>query len=62
MRFVEVELEGSGKVEVRGLVRRAAELAEAVKHRGGATRLDAGIASDTVILLANILRRIDTAA
>lgn len=60
MRFVEVELEGSGNVEVRALVRKAAEFAEAVKHRGGAQRRDAGIASDTVILLANILRRIDT--
>lgn len=61
MRFVDVELEGSGNVEVRALVRRAAELAEAVKHRGGATRRDAGIASDAVILLANILRRVGTA-
>lgn len=59
-RFVEVSLDGSGNVEVRGLVRKAAELAEAVKHRSGATRRDAGIASDTVILLANILRRIDS--
>lgn len=60
MRFVEVTLEGSGNVEVRALVRKAAELAEAVKHRGGATRRDAGIAADTVILLANLLRRVDT--
>lgn len=60
MRFVEVELEGSGNVEIRALVRKTAELAEAVKHRGGATRRDAGIAADTAILLANLLRRIDS--
>lgn len=59
-RFVEDALAGSGNVEVRALVRKAAELAEAVKHRGGASRRDAGIAADSVILLANILRRIDT--
>ena len=61
MRFVEVALEGAGNVEVRALVRKAAELAEAVKHKGGATRRDAGIVSDAVILVAHILRRIDTA-
>jgi hypothetical protein len=59
-RFVEDALVGSGNVEVRTLVRKAAELAEAVKHRGSASRRDAGIAADSVILLANILRRIDT--
>lgn len=58
-RFVEEALAGSGNVEVRALVRKSAELAEAVKHRGGATRRDAGIAADSVILLAHMLRRID---
>jgi hypothetical protein len=59
-RYVEDALAGSGNVEVRALVRKAAELAEAVKHRNGASRRDAGIAADSAILLANILRRIDT--
>ena len=58
-RFVEDTLAGSGNVEVRALVRKAAELAEAVKHQRGATRREAGIATDSVILLVNILRRID---
>jgi hypothetical protein len=59
-RFVEDALAGSGNVEVRGLVRKSAELAEAVKHRSVATRRDAGIAADAVIMLANILRRVAT--
>jgi hypothetical protein len=59
-RYVEDALAGAGNVEVRALVRKAAELAEAVKHRPGGTRRDAGIAADSVILLANVLRRIAT--
>lgn len=59
-RFVEDALGGSENVEVRALVRKAAELAEAVKHRSNANRRDAGIAADAAILLANILRRVDT--
>lgn len=58
LRFVEDGLSGAGNVEVRALARKSAELAEAVKHRSGATRRDAGIAADATILLANILRRI----
>lgn len=60
IRYVDDALAGAGNVEVRTLVRKAAELAEAVKHRPGGTRRDAGIAADSVILLANILRRIAT--
>jgi hypothetical protein len=59
-RFVEDSLEGSGNLEVRALVRKATQLAEAVKHRSTSTRRDAGIAADAVILLAHILRRIDS--
>lgn len=59
-RYVEDALAGAGNLEVRALVRKAAELAEAVKHRPGGTRRDAGIAADSVILLANVLRRIAT--
>ena len=59
-RYVEDALAGAGNVEVRALVRKAAELAEAVKHRPGGTRRDAGIAADSVTLLAHILRRIAT--
>lgn len=59
-RFVEDSLDGSGNVEVRALVRKSAELAEAVKHRSVTTRRDAGIAADAAIMLANILRRVAT--
>ncbi|MGY0541387.1 hypothetical protein ACW14X_27995 [Nocardioides sp. YJ-D4] len=60
-RYVEVEFEGAENEKLRGLVRKTAEFAEAVKHRHTSTRRDAGIAADTVILLANILRRLDVA-
>jgi hypothetical protein len=35
------------------------ELAHGVKHSATPTRREAGIAADAVILLANILRRVD---
>ncbi|MFN6545039.1 hypothetical protein [Mycolicibacterium nivoides] len=35
------------------------ELAHSVKHSTGSTRREAGIAADSVIMLANILRRVD---
>lgn len=56
-RVVEVDLEGSSNVELRKLVRAAIEQAQAVKHRTP-TRRQAGIAGDSVIMLANILRRL----
>ncbi len=58
-RFVEDALSGSENKEVRALVRKAIDLAHRVKHSHNATRRDAGIAGDSAILLANILRRID---
>ena len=59
-RFVEVELAGSDNAELRKLVRATIEFAQAVKHRRATiTRQEAGIAADAVILLANLLRRID---
>lgn len=38
---------------------KSVELAHRVKHGETPTRRDAGIASDAVILLANILRRLE---
>jgi hypothetical protein len=35
------------------------ELAHSVKHSSNPTRREAGIAADAVILLTNILRRVD---
>lgn len=58
-RYVETSLAGSDNVEVRGLAVKVIELAQAVKHSTTPTRRDAGITADAVILLANILRRVD---
>lgn len=58
-RFVETELTGPGNAELRRLARATIEAAQPVKHRRETTtRTDAGIAADSVILLANMLRRI----
>lgn len=59
-RFIEVELPGRTNAELRKLCRAAIELAQAVKHRRATvSRLEAGVAADAVILLVNMLRRID---
>lgn len=58
-RYIEDALPGSANEEVRGLAMKAVELAHRVKHGESPTRRDAGIASDAVILLANILRRLE---
>lgn len=58
-RYIEVELAGRENANMRKLARATIEVAQAVKHRRGTTtRNDAGIAADSVILLANMLRRI----
>lgn len=56
-RVVEVDLPGPENAELRKLVRAAIEQAQAVKHRTP-NRRQAGIAADSVILLANIFRRL----
>lgn len=58
-RFVEVALPGAGNEELRGLVNKAIEFAHSVKHSTTPTRRDAGTCADAVILLANLLRRIE---
>lgn len=58
-RFIDDTAAGSGNAEVRKVARAVIELAQAVKHRTATTRRDAGIAADSVIQLANILRRLD---
>lgn len=58
-RYVEVEFTGAENAELRKLARATIELAQAVKHRRATvSRIEAGIAADAVILLANMLRRI----
>lgn len=56
-RVVEVELEGAHNAALRKLARAAIEQAQAVKHRTP-DRQQAGIAADSVILLASIFRRV----
>lgn len=58
-RYAEVALPGAGNAEVRALVKKTIEFAQAVKHTPEGTRTRAGIAADGVIQLANILRRLD---
>ena len=48
----------SVNAEVRKVARAVIELAQAVKHQSTPSRRDAGIAADSVIQLANILRRL----
>lgn len=57
-RFVEHAASGPANAEIRKVARAAIELAQAVKHQGEPTRRKAGIAADSVILLANLLRRL----
>ena len=56
-RVIEVDLPGPENAELRKLVRAAIEQAQAVKHRTP-NRRHAGIAADSVILLANMFRRL----
>ncbi|HEU5156128.1 MAG TPA: hypothetical protein VFU43_03970 [Streptosporangiaceae bacterium] len=58
-RYIEDALPGRANEDVRGLANKAAALAHHVKHAPTPTRRDAGIVSDAVILLANILRRLE---
>lgn len=58
-RFVEDAVAGKRNAEVRKVAKAVIDLAQAVKHQGSPSRRDAGIAADSIIQLANILRRID---
>lgn len=57
-RFIEVTLPGAGNEELRKLAKATVETAHQVKHRATPNRQTAGIVSDAVILLANMLRRL----
>lgn len=57
--YVSAKLPGKGNEELRRLARTTIEAAQAMKHRGTPTRTEVGIAADAVILLANMLRRLD---
>jgi len=58
-RYVEDSLAGKDNEAIRGVASKVIELAHSVKHSSGPTRREAGIAADSVIMLANILRRVD---
>ena len=57
-RFVEHAAAGRANAEIRKVARAVIDLAQALKHRDTPSRRDAGIAADSVIQLANILRRL----
>ena len=58
-RIIEHEIAESdlGK-ELARVVKRVAELSQAVKHSPTRTRTEAGVAADSVFLIANIIRRL----
>lgn len=58
-RYVEDSLAGKDNEAIRGVVVKTIELAHSVKHSTEPTCREAGIAADAVIMLANILRRVD---
>jgi hypothetical protein len=58
-RYVEDSLAGPSNAELRKLVNATIEFAQAVKHGSADTRREAGIAADAVILLANMLKRLE---
>lgn len=58
-RYVEDSLAGKDNESVRGVANKVIELAHSIKHSPAPTRRDAGIAADSVVMLANILRRVD---
>lgn len=58
-RYVEDSLAGKDNEAVRGVANKVIELAHSVKHSTAPTRREAGIAADSVVMLTNILRRVD---
>jgi hypothetical protein len=61
-RYIKDTATGPENATLRKLARSAIEFAQRIKHSPTSTRRDAGIAADTVILLANILRCLDEQA
>ena len=60
-RYVEHALPGRANAAMRSFARSTIALAQQVKHSGEPTRTEAGITADAVILLANMLRRLEDA-
>lgn len=57
-RYADDALPGPGNEQLRALVKKTIEFAQAVKHNPDGTRVRAGISADAVIQLANMLRRL----
>ena len=57
-RIIEIELAGHDSEKMRSLFKSAVGAAHSVKHSTTPTRREAGIAADSVILLAHIMRRL----
>jgi hypothetical protein len=58
-RYIQHALPGPDNARVRTFARATIALAQQVKHSGEPTRTEAGISADAVILLANMLRRLE---
>ena len=56
--YIDWRLKGSINEELRGLIKKASALSHKIKHSPTADRTTAGISADAVIMLANILRRL----
>lgn len=57
--YIDQRLPGRSNEELRGLTKKASALSHKMKHSPKADRNTTGIAADAVILLANILRRLE---
>lgn len=57
--YIDEKLPGRANAQLRGLVKKCSQLAHKMKHSPRADRTVTGIAADSVILLANILRRLE---
>ena len=57
--YIDQRLPGKSNEELRGLTKKASALSHKMKHSPKADRTTTGIAADAVILLANILRRLE---
>lgn len=57
--YIDHRLPGKSNEELRGLTKKASALAHKMKHSPKADRTTTGITADAVILLANILRRLE---
>lgn len=56
-RYIEHVAPGAHNAAARKLARSVVEFAQSTKHRSEPTRRDAGLAADSAIMLANVLRR-----